>query len=63
MTKIKVNKEARVISTYEALNQGNAKLLWAMTQEITPTNGPWFKVIQLLKMCDKAFNESAATIA
>jgi hypothetical protein len=37
MTKIKVNKEARVISTYEALNQGNAKLLWAMTQEITPT--------------------------
>jgi hypothetical protein len=34
-----------------------------MIQEITLTNEPWFEVIQLVKMCDKAFNESAACIA
>ncbi len=30
--------------------------------EITPVNGPWFEVIQLLRHCDEAFNESAAAV-
>jgi hypothetical protein len=47
MTKMKGNKETRVISTYNALNQSNKELLRAMIWEITPTNGPWIEVIQL----------------
>jgi hypothetical protein len=33
-----------------------------MMHEITPVNGPWFEVIQLLRHCDEAFNESAAAV-
>jgi hypothetical protein len=32
-----------------------------MIQEITPTNGLWFQVIQLLKIDDEAFKKSAAS--
>jgi len=34
-----------------------------MIRETTPSNGPWFEVINLLKLCDEAFNESTASIA
>ncbi len=34
-----------------------------MICEITPSNGPWFEITKLLKLCDEAFNESAASIS
>jgi hypothetical protein len=34
-----------------------------MIQEITPSNGPWFEVMNLLKLCDEAFTKSAASIS
>jgi hypothetical protein len=61
-TKRRENKETRVISTYNTLNQSNKELLRGMIWEISPDNGPWFEVIQLLKMCNEAFNESVASI-
>ncbi len=31
-------------------------------QEMTPVNGLWFEVIQLLRHCDEAFNKCAAAV-
>jgi hypothetical protein len=28
-----------------------------------PSNGPWFELVNLLKLCNEAFNESAASIS
>jgi len=30
---------------------------------MTPSNGPWFEVVNLLKLCEEAFNESAAAVS
>jgi len=30
---------------------------------MTPSNGSWFEVVNLLKLCDEAFNESAAAVS
>jgi hypothetical protein len=60
--KMKGGKETRVVSTYNILNQSNKENLRAMMREITPVNGPWFEVIQLLCHCDEVFNESAAAV-
>jgi hypothetical protein len=62
-TKIKSGKERKVASTYNTLNQSNKELLRSMIREITPSNGPWFEITKLLKLCDEAFNESAASIS
>jgi len=37
-------------------------LLKDMMKQLSPTHGPWHEVVQLLHHCDKAFDESAATI-
>jgi hypothetical protein len=62
-TKIKSDKETKVASTYNSLNQSNKELLWIMMREITPSNGPWFEMNNLLKLCDEAFNKSAPSIS
>jgi len=62
-TKVKSGKETRVVSTYNTLNQSNKEILRDMIREITPSNGLWFEVTNLLKLCDEAFNESTASIA
>ena len=62
-TKVKAGKETKVVSTYNMLNQSNKELLRMMIQEMTPSNGPWFEVVNLLKLCDEAFNESAAAVS
>jgi hypothetical protein len=62
-TKIKSGKETKVVSTYNNLNQSNKELLQGMIREVTPSNGPWFEIINLLKLCDEAFNESASSIS
>jgi hypothetical protein len=34
-----------------------------MIGEITLSNGPWFEVMDLLKLCNEAFNKSTASIS
>jgi len=63
VTKIKSGKETKVVSTYNTLNQSNKELLWSIIWEITPCNGPWFEIINVLKLCDEAFDKSAASIS
>jgi len=62
-TKMKAGKETKVVSTFSTLNQSNKELLRGIIREMTPTNGPWHEVINILKLCDEAFNESTASIA
>jgi hypothetical protein len=62
-TKVKAGKETKVVSTYNMLNQSNKELLCMMIREMTPSNGPWFEVVNLLKLCDEAFNEPAAAVS
>jgi hypothetical protein len=62
-TKVKAGKETKVVSTYNMLNQSNKELLRMMKREMTPSNGPWFEVVNLLKLCDEAFNESTAAVS
>jgi hypothetical protein len=30
--------------------------------EVNPTNGPWWELTQLLRNCEEAFNDSAASL-
>jgi len=53
----------KVVSTFSTLNQSNKELLRGIVREMTPSHGPWFEVINILKLCDEAFNESASSIA
>jgi len=62
-TKLKSGKETKMVSTYNTLNQSNKELLQSMIREVTPSNVPWFEVMNLLKLCDEAFNESSASIS
>jgi hypothetical protein len=39
----------------------NKGILKSLIHQISPNNGPWFEVTQLLWSCNAAFNESAAT--
>jgi len=53
----------KVVSTYNTLNQSNKELLQSIIREITPSNCPWFEIINVLKLCNEAFNESAASMS
>lgn len=50
-------------STYTTLNQSNKELLRGIIREMTPSNGPWFEINNILKLCYESFNESAASVA
>jgi hypothetical protein len=63
VTKIKSGREMKVVSTYNTLNQSNKELLQSIIREITPSNCPWFEIINVLKLCNEAFNESAASMS
>jgi hypothetical protein len=63
VTKIKSGKETKVVSTCNTLNQSNKELLRSIIREITPSNGPWFEIINVLKLCNEAFNKSATSIS
>jgi hypothetical protein len=39
------------------------ELLRGIIHEMTPSHGPWFEVINILKLCNEAFNKSASSIA
>ena len=52
-----------MISTYNTLTKSNKASLRDMILEIKPDIGPWGEVITLLRNCDDAFNESAASIS
>jgi len=60
--KIKKGKETNVPSTFISLSQMNKQLLKDLVPEVSPTNGPWLELTQLLQNCDKAFNNSAASL-
>jgi hypothetical protein len=40
----------------------NKQLLKDLVAEVSPTNGPWLELTQLLHNCDEAFNNSAASL-
>jgi hypothetical protein len=61
--KMKGGKETKVVSTFSTLNQSNKELLRGIICERTPSHGPWFEVINILELCNEAFNESASLIA
>jgi hypothetical protein len=62
-TKMKGGKETKVVSTFSTLNQSNKELLRSIIREMTPSHRPWFEVINIFKLCNEAFNESASSIA
>lgn len=60
--KIKKGKETTVPSTFISLSPTNKQLLKGFVAEVNPTNGPWWELTQLLRNCEEAFNDSAASL-
>ena len=60
--KVKKGKDTKVPSTFTSTNHGNKLSFKSMLQELKPNHGPWLEVVQVLRMCDEAFNESAAAL-
>jgi hypothetical protein len=61
--KVKKGKDTKVPSTFTSMNHGNKLSFKSMLQELKPDHGPWLEVVQVLRMCDEAFNESATAKA
>jgi hypothetical protein len=47
---------------YNSLALSNKMLVEEMVKQLSPTHGPWHKVVQLLCNCDEAFNDSVVAL-
>jgi hypothetical protein len=58
--KVKNGVETKVPSTFNSLSPSLQSALFNVVSQVSPTNGPWEQVTQLLRHCKEAFDESAA---
>jgi hypothetical protein len=58
--KVKKGAETKVPSTFNSLSPSLQSALFNVVSQVSPTNGPWEQVTQLLRHCKEAFDESAA---
>jgi len=57
---VKKGAETKVPSTFNSLSPSLQSALFNVVSQVSPTNGPWEQVTQLLRHCKEAFDESAA---
>jgi hypothetical protein len=60
--KVKKGVEAKVPSSFNSLSPSLQRALFNWVSQVSPTNGPWEQVTQLLCHCEEAFDESAAAV-
>jgi hypothetical protein len=60
VVKVKKGVETKVLSTFNSLSLSLQSALFNVPSQVSPYNGPWEQVIQLLHHCEEAFYESAA---
>ncbi len=58
--KVKKGMETNVPSTFNSLCPSLQSALFNLLSQVSPTNGPWEQVTQLLHHCEETFDESVA---